>query len=219
MKRQKHYLDESEVELLASQIAAPYDLLVYVLAYGGLRWAEAVGLRRSDCELMRGRLSITETLSEVAGVLHRGPTKTYENRSVALPAFVRDALVEHLAENVEPHRDALVFTGPEGGPLRSSNFRKRVWLPAIEALGGQIPLDFTPHHLRHTCASLLVRSGAHAKAIQAHLGHSSITVTMDVYGHLFPDDMDALASRLDKARRDARAVARPQGNVRRLTRE
>jgi len=59
--------------------------------------------------------------------------------------------------------------------------------------------------LRHTCSSLLIAQGAHLKAIQNHLGHSSITVTMDRYGHLFPSDMEALAVALDDVR--SRAVA------------
>ncbi len=216
-KRQKLYLSESEVELLANAIRFPYSVLVYVLAYGGLRWAEAVGLRRRHCDVLRGRLTIEETLSEVSGVLHRGPTKTYETRTVALPGFVRDVLAEHLDSNTRPARDALVFTSPGGDPLRGSNFRRRAWIPALESLEGWVPLGLTPHHLRHTCASLLIRSGAHAKAIQAHLGHSSITVTMDIYGHLFEDDMDELAQRLDTAHREAKALA-PASNVRHLKR-
>jgi integrase len=133
-------------------------------------------------------------------------------------AFVRDALAEHLDKNTERVRDALVFTSPGGDPLRSSNFRRRVWIPALESLEGQLPLGLTPHHLRHTCASLLIRSGAHAKAIQAHLGHSSITVTMDIYGHLFEDDMDELAQRFDFAHREAKGLITPGNNVRPLTR-
>lgn len=179
--------------------------------------AEAVGLRRRHSDVLRGRLTIEETLSEVRGVLHRAPTKTYETRTVALPGFVRDALAEHLNKNTKPARDALVFTSPGGEPSRSSNFRRRVWLPAIEGLDGRVPLGLTPHHLRHTCASLLIRSGAHAKAIQAQLGHSSITVIMDIYGHLFEDDMDELAQRLDTAHRKAKTVV-STGNVRSLKR-
>jgi integrase-like protein len=57
--------------------------------------------------------------------------------------------------------------------------------------------------LRHTCAALLIRQGVHPKAIQAHLGHSTITVTMDLYGHLFPDDAERLAEALEAAYRTA----------------
>jgi integrase len=67
-----------------------------------------------------------------------------------------------------------------------------------------LPAEVRFHDLRHTCAALLIAQGAHPKAIQAHLGHSSIQVTMDRYGHLFPDALEQLADRLDAARTLAR---------------
>lgn len=111
--------------------------------------------------------------------------------------FLRDLLAEHLASRENEGPDAFVFTGSGGGLLRNSNFRRRVWKPAVRALG--LPSDLRIHDLRHTCAALLIAQGAHPKAIQAQLGHSSIQVTLDLYGHLFPDDMDRLAEQLDAA--------------------
>ena len=96
-----------------------------------------------------------------------------------------------------------MFTAPEGGPLRHANFYKRVWRPAKQAAG--VPEDLRIHDLRHTCAALLIAQGASPKAIQAHLGHSSIQVTFDRYGHLFPEDLEDLAARLDAAREISRA--------------
>jgi integrase len=82
-----------------------------------------------------------------------------------------------------------------GGPLRISNFRRRVWWPALET--AELPRSIRIHDLRHTCASLLIRQGVHPKAIQHHLGHASIQITMDRYSHLLPDQFDDLASKLD----------------------
>ncbi len=120
-----------------------------------------------------------------------------------LAEHLRELLAEHLARNVDEDPDALVFTSPEGQPLRNSNFRRRVWHRAVADAG--LPDGLRIHDLRHTCASLLIAQGAHPKAVQVHLGHSSISVTMDRYGHLFPSDMEALASALDAAR--SRALA------------
>lgn len=64
-----------------------------------------------------------------------------------------------------------------------------------------LPEQLRVHDLRHICAALLIQQGAHPKAIQAHLGHSTITVTMDLYGHLFPDDAARLADALEAAYR------------------
>jgi integrase len=56
----------------------------------------------------------------------------------------------------------------------------------------------TPHDLRHTAASLAVRSGANVKAVQRMLGHASAAMTLGVYADLFDDDLDAVAARLDQ---------------------
>ena len=105
---------------------------------------------------------------------------------------------ERLASQAGPKESALVFTAVQGGPLWHSNFYKRVWLPAKSVAG--LPDGLRIHDLRHTCPALLIAQGASPKAIQAHLGHSSIQVTFDRYGHLFPEDLEDLAARLDAAR-------------------
>ena len=107
-----------------------------------------------------------------------------------MPEFVKDALAAHIARYV-PETDGLVFTSPQGTPLRNSNFRRRVWLPATVRAGS---VGLTPHMLRHTSASLLVAVGAHPRAVMAHLGHSSIATTMNIYAHLFPSDQEDLAA-------------------------
>jgi integrase len=92
----------------------------------------------------------------------------------------------------------LVFTTASGTPRRSANFRQRIWLPATN----QASLDgLTPHHLRHSCASLLISEGAHPRQVMEQLGHSSINVTMNTYAKVFPDDMDDLADRLEQRHR------------------
>jgi integrase len=196
--KEKLFLTAEQVELLADAIDERYRALVYLLAYGGLRWGEAVAVRRRRIDLRRSRVEVAESLAEVAGALHFGPTKTYDRRTVILPAFVRDQLAHHLAGHHIDDLDALVFSSPEGTPLRHSNFWRRDWLPAVRS--ADVPEGLGIHDLRHTCAALLIAEGAHPKAIQEHLGHSSITVTMDTYGHLFPSQMEELATRLDRSR-------------------
>ena len=99
--------------------------------------------------------------------------------------------------------------------MRHSNFWRRVWVPAVRS--ADVPEGLRIHDLRHTCAALLIAEGAHPKVIQEHLGHSSITVTMDTYGHLFPSQMEELAIRLDRSREVAlqnlAASPRPGGGL------
>jgi integrase len=63
-----------------------------------------------------------------------------------------------------------------------------------------LPERLRLYDLRHTCASLLIREGATVKAVQAQLGHATASITLDTYGHLFPDELDQLAGRLEAAR-------------------
>ena len=86
-----------------------------------------------------------------------------------------------------PHKgpDDFVFTEPDGSQLRHVGwFYPRVSRPAVKAAGLPAALRF--HDLRHTHAALLIADGWHPLAISRRLGHSTITVTMDRYGHLLP---------------------------------
>lgn len=130
-------------------------------------------------------------------MLTLGPLKTTgSKRRVSLPRFLREEIAVHLtAYPVRP--EGLVFTSPEGEPLRRTTFRRRIWLPAIEAAGVG-PLRF--HDLRHSHAALLIAQGEHPKVIADRLGHASPTVTMSVYAHLFPGLDEDAAARLDQSR-------------------
>ena len=88
----------------------------------------------------------------------------------------------------------LVFSAPSGGPIRRNNFRRRIWLPAVEKSVGR-PCTF--HDLRHSHAALLIAQGEHPKVIQERLGHASIKTTLDTYGHLFEGLDGAAADRLE----------------------
>lgn len=189
-------LTADEVRRIAEAVDDRYRALIYLLAYGGLRWGEAAALRRKHVNLLRRRVEVAESLSDVDGHLIFGPTKTHQSRQVAIPRKLAETLRSHLETYVEKDRNALVFTSPEGAPMRLPNFRRRVWWPALDAAG--LSRAVRIHDLRHTCASLLIAQGAHSKAIQQHLGHSSISVTIDRYGHLFPDQQDQVAEALDE---------------------
>ncbi len=204
--REMHFLSAAEVERLAEAIVPPYGTLVRFAAYTGLRAGEIAALRVKRLDLLRGTVRVIEAASEVGGRLILGPTKTHAERTVRLPQFLRDELAAHLADRPRD-RDAFVFTAPKGGQLRHNNFYQRLFCPALRRAG--LPEQVRFHDLRHTCAALLIAQGAHPKAIQIHLGHSSIQVTMDRYGHLFPDALEQLADRLDAARAMARTVPAP----------
>lgn len=131
-----------------------------------------------------------------------GTTKTHRSRAIVIPRSVGELVAGHLTPGAP---DDLVFTAPQGGPLRSGNFRSRVWLPAVEALT-QIHPDLAGlrvHDLRHTAASLAISTGGNIKVVQRMLGHKRASITLDRYGHLYDSDMDELAVRMDDKYRSA----------------
>ncbi len=169
-------------------------LVVRLAAYCGLRAGELWALRRRDLDLTAHTIRIRESVTEVEGELKFGPTKTGAMRAVTWPATLDTAILEHLSTRPEDP-NTLVFSSQTGSPVRHRAFMARHFKPALVRAGLSPSVRF--HDLRHTHASLLIAMGAHPKVVQDRLGHSSITVTMDIYGHLFPSLDDELARRLD----------------------
>ncbi len=192
-KSTRRFLTMGQLESLADA-SADYALLIRVLGYCGLRWGEAAALTVGKCDLLRSRIHVDATLVDVAGVLSIGTPKSDKVRDVPVARFLRDELAVHVSGRGS---DALVFPAPRGGYLRNPNFRRGYFDRAAReiGLGGLVP-----HELRHTAASLAIQSGANIKVVQTMLGHSSATLTWDRYGHLYDDDLDSVAERLDTAR-------------------
>jgi integrase len=189
---QQRYLTHEQLAALADA-AGDYRSLVLVLGYCGLRWGEAAGLRVGRVDPLRGRLIVAETVVEVHGRAIFETPKTHQARTVPVPRFLRGDLSRQLAGKGP---DEFVFTSPRGGMLRVGNFRRGCFDAAATSVGLE---GLTPHELRHTAASLAIRAGATVKAVQGMLGHASAAMTLDRYGHLFDDELDAVAERLDTA--------------------
>ncbi|UFS61234.1 tyrosine-type recombinase/integrase [Subtercola endophyticus] len=147
--------------------------------------------------MSRRRVEVSEAVSEPRGVITWGTPKNHECRSVPFPEF----LVPHLEKRCSGKpREAIVFAGADGGVLRSSNFCGRVYDGAVKRAMTADPTfpRVTVHDLRHTAASLAVSAGANVKAVQRMLGHASAAMTLDVYADLFDDDLDAVATALNR---------------------
>ena len=190
------FLSRKEVERLADAAGDDGDV-IRLLAYTGLRFGELAALRVRRVDFRRRRLTIAESVTEVAGKLEFGTPKTHQHRSVPLPA----ALAGPLAARCEGKQGGdLVLTTSAGTALRLRNWRRVIFDPAVRATG---LADVTPHDLRHTAASLAVASGATVKSVQRMLGHASAAMTLDVYAGLFDDDLSDLAARMDAAAQQA----------------
>ena len=97
-----------------------------------------------------------------------------------------------------------MFQGTRGGVLRNGNFNRRTFAPAAIAIGEPA---LTPHGLRHTAASLAIAAGGNVKVVQQMLGHATASMKLDLYGHLFPDQLDDVADRLDVIGRAAADIS------------
>lgn len=168
-----------------------YQPLVELIAGTGASWGEVEALEVSDVNLDLKTLRINKAAKWDTSRSDRaiGPTKTKNrNRTVTLP----DETVEAIRPVVEGRpRSARLFTAPRGGPLRYKTF----WLEWVKTCAeiGLDPRPRGPHDLRHSHASWLIALGVPLPVIQKRLGHHSITVTVDIYGHLSPDIQRAAA--------------------------
>lgn len=189
-RAEPRFLNAGDVARLI-EAAEPEGLSVAVLAFTGLRFGELAGLRVKRLDLLRRRLTIAESVTEVAGRMVWSTPKTHQTRSVPFPKALAPGLEELCLGKAA---DDLLFTAPEGGVLRLNNWRRRVFGPACQALGRT---DISPHDLRHTAASLAIGAGANVKAVRRMLGHASAAMTLDVYAGLFGDDLDAVAVAMD----------------------
>lgn len=196
------YLTHQQVAELVDAMARD-GLVVRFLAYTGLRYGEMAALKVQDFDMLRRRVNIRQSVTEVTGKLTWSTPKTHERRSVPFPRFLADELAVQMAGK---RREDLVFTAPAGGVLRINTFRTRVFGPAVDKLrgideDGEPTTDWprpTMHDLRHTAASLAISAGANVKAVQTMLGHKSAAMTLDTYADLFPDDLEAVADAFDK---------------------
>ena len=198
--RHRDALTVPQLEALADAAGEWWRPLFLVLAYGGLRFGEAAALQRRHYDPLHGTLLVERTQKRVGGRLTFGPTKTNKARTVVLPDDVNGALAAHVAAHVPGGPEALVFTTQAGAMLQNSNFRVRVFDPAVRAAG--LAEWVTPHILRHSCATLAARAGVPVHDNARMLGHSPAE-NLRTYQHAYEDG----------AREAARAVARARAEA------
>lgn len=166
---------------------------------GALGPAELFGIRWKDVDLKNGRVAIVANLTEVGGRLVFKETKTpSRRRNVALPHVARQALRDRF-RTLRPAPTDFVFTAPEGGGIRRTTFRSRVWLPLVKR--AKVPA-ISLYGLRHSSASLMAAMGVPLLIASRALGHSTVRTTADVYTHLFDESQREVAAKFDRFFRD-----------------
>jgi integrase len=174
------------VVLLAA--LSPFERALWATAmYAGLRRGELRALRWSDVDLKARRIRVERGWDDVEG------EQDGKSEAAARTVPILDALARELAAfKLSGGRDgdALVFGLTTDGPFFPSTVRRRA-LDAWAAAGLE-PIGL--HEARHTCASVLIASGANPKVIQTVMGHATIGMTFDTYGHLMPGGLDEAAT-------------------------
>lgn len=170
----------------ALDLSGDFRPFVAVCAFAGLRLGEAAGLRLSDIDFLRRRLSVRR---QIQGQVNSRTTEVSPKYESARTVFLPDALVKELAFQIQKNPPA----GPDGwlfmnGPyVWNRNSAGNQWRAIRRAAGLK---EFTLHDLRHFHASGLIAAGCDVVTVQHALGHSSPTITLNIYSHLWPKAED-----------------------------
>lgn len=168
--------------------------------YGGLRRGELMALRWEDVDLAAGVIRVERAWDVKVGIIE--PKSQAARRRVPIPAALRDHLLDH---KLRAGRDeGLVFGRTRTNPFNHSSVLRLALTAWQRAVLQWIGL----HEARHTFASLMIAAAVNAKALSTYLGHSSITITLDRYGHLMPGNEDEAAGLLDAYLERANTQAR-----------
>ena len=168
-----------------------------------MRRGELLGLRWRDVDLERGVLGVKRSMQKVGReTIFLEPKTSQSRRQIALTTRATAAIRVHRTKQMEERLRAgsawadqgLVFTDEIGGPLDPTNLCRRSFETLLERSGLR-RMRF--HDLRHTAATLLLGDGVHPKVVADMLGHSRISVTLDLYGHVSPAMQREAAETMD----------------------
>jgi integrase len=200
--RSRAWIDDPNARALIPRHRALWfhTLLLFIVSTG-VRLSEARGAAIADLDLEKGLYTVAQRADERGRI--GAPKSASGHRSLELGAALVAALARWLKvapkSRLGPQVPApLLFANGAGRPESMQNIYRRCWHPLLVELGfatrqvdaaGRVThvTNFGIHDLRHFHASLQIEAGMPAKELQAHMGHASIQMTMDVYGHLFTD--------------------------------
>ena len=185
--QEQRFFTPEDVRALYEAFDPRYKVMVLVGCFAGLRIGEQAGLRLPDLLFGHGEIFVRHGAFEPqAGPMQIGPLKTkYSRGRVDIPQFLMSALGDHVKEHppaVDGPAQGLIFTSPDGEPLRPRNWRRRYWDPAVEVAG----IDpATPHAMRHTFVSFLIDQGLSVERVAEQARHRDPGFTWRVYRHRF----------------------------------
>ena len=195
VKYEHRILTVEEYNKLLAANEGYYMYLPLVLGgWMGMRRGEVLGLTWKDVDLTQQLLHVRNNRQTVNGKdIIKEPKSATSIRTLAIPDFVAAAL-RNAKQNTPTNINGFVCTLPDGKPLSANTFT-RCYYRALERAGFTDHIRF--HDLRHTCAALLTLAGASPKEVSDYLGHSSISITMDLYADIFDTQKKERAKKLN----------------------
>jgi integrase len=176
-----------EAKALLAVLPEEDQIVWATMLYAGLRLGEVQALERLDVSLKEGTINIRATWDQKEGSVE--PKSRAGRRKVPIPAILRAYLVK--VPLGAP--DSLVF-----GRTAKQAFSTQAMTQRADKLWRNAKLErIVPHSCRHTYASYSIAAGVNIKALSTFMGHSSIAITLDLYGHLLPGSENEAAGLLD----------------------
>lgn len=203
-RSQMQVWNEDEVNtFLESAKGTQYYPLFYTALFTGMRRSELLALRWSDVDFIYSQVSVSRSMHHLKDgtYIFTQPKSEKSRRTIALPpsaflvqeSYRKEKEIEYKMLDGTLKDGDLIFSNL-GKPLRP-NTVTRAW-ENLAAKAGVKVIRF--HDARHTHASLMLKQGIHPKVVQERLGHSSITMTLDIYSHVAPGIQESAAVSFDK---------------------
>jgi integrase len=190
-ERRERVARPAEAEALLAALPAEQRALWATALYAGLRRGELQALRWHNLDLERGLINVEHSWDRCAGLIE--PKSRSGVRRVPMPTVLRTQLLSHRLRRGRPAGGFVFPAADQSRPFDSAwatTKARRAWHAAA-----LVPIGL--HECRHSYAAYAIAAGINPKALSSYMGHSSITVTLDRYGHLMPGNETEAASMLD----------------------
>ncbi len=207
-KEMKALSPEETVRFLEAASGHPQNLIFLFALVTGMRPEEYLAIQWKDIDFERQTVTVQRAVvfrkrGGKGGYYFSEPKTSQSRRTIPIPLKLIQELQAHRRKQSE-HRLRigptynnldLVFATEKGGPLNRQNIGTRAFKAILKK--AELPTTIRLYDLRHTCATLLLAAGEHPKVVSERLGHSTITVTMDVYSHVLPSMQRAATEKLE----------------------
>jgi len=204
-RREMDYLTPDEVRRLLEASSPEFYPLFSTAVLTGARQGELLALKWGDVDLEQGVMYVRRSFHPEHGFVE--PKSAKGSRAICMSPELLRILAMHKART-NGSADRLVFPNTVGKPMLHQNLVRREFHPTLERAGIK-RVRF--HDLRHTYAAMMISLGENIKFIQTQMGHSTISTTLDRYGHLLPEASEGVGRRLDALVFSERVIPFPAG--------